>query len=389
MRWLVLSFAAVVLLSSAARAEILAMLNYETKSPEQLKALDPAAPPRPREEGIAIIDVDPESDAFGTILMTIPLPPDLIAHHIFYNDALTKAYVTALGQSVLHVIDLTRFPYRTKVVSVPDCKVGEDIAFSEDGATWYLTCMGSSNVIVGDAVADRPLEEISVPETYPHGIALHEGIDRLLTTDTVRPADMGDAGEAVTVVEASTGRTLSALKVSNKPSPAGAAPVEILFVPGADPPLAYITNMLGHTLWAAEWDPAVQDFRGWELFDFGAIGSTMPLEMYFNEAGDRLYVTTASPGHFHVFDASDKRAPKLLTTLPAAQGAHHVAITPDERYAFVQNSLLNLPDLSDGSITVIDLQKQAVVGTIDSLKQRGYNPNCIVLLPEWHHAAGH
>jgi DNA-binding beta-propeller fold protein YncE len=101
-------------------------------------------------------------------------------------------------------------------------------------------------------------------------------------------------------------------------------------------------------------------------------------------------VTTAKPGHFHIFDIrNDPGNPKLLKTLPAAAGAHHVAFSPDERYAFVQNSLLNLPGMSDGSVTVIDLNKGEVVASVDTLKNQGFNPNCIVLLPEWHHDAGH
>ena len=57
--------------------------------------------------------------------------------------------------------------------------------------------------------------------------------------------------------------------------------------------------------------------------------------------------------------------------------------------AAVQNALLNLPGLSDGSITVIDLAKGEVVGSVDTLKDMGLNPNSLVLLPEWNHFAGH
>ena len=54
--------------------------------------------------------------------------------------------------------------------------------------------------------------------------------------------------------------------------------------------------------------------------------------------------------------------PKLIKSIPTAEGAHrNVGITPDERYAFVQNALLNLPGMSDGSVTVVDLQKQEVM----------------------------
>jgi len=91
----------------------------------------------------------------------------------------------------------------------------------------------------------------------------------------------------------------------------------------------------------------------------------VPLEIYFNRKGDRRYVTTAKPGNFHIFDISvDATKPKLLKTIPAAGGSHHVAFSPDERYAFVQNSLLNLPEMSDGSITVIDLVKNERIASV-------------------------
>jgi hypothetical protein len=55
----------------------------------------------------------------------------------------------------------------------------------------------------------------------------------------------------------------------------------------------------------------------------------------------------------------------------------------------VQNNLLNMKGLSDGSITVVDLQKGEPVASIDTLKNQGMNPNCIVLLPEWSTGHGH
>jgi len=40
--------------------------------------------------------------------------------------------------------------------------------------------MGSQNVIVGDAIADKPTRTIDLPKPYPHGIAVHDGLDRLI-----------------------------------------------------------------------------------------------------------------------------------------------------------------------------------------------------------------
>ncbi len=361
--------------STAAATEILALLNYESKPNQAVKR-----------EGIAIMDIDPESRNFGKILMDIPLPSDLVAHHIFFNRDRSKAYVTALGKSILHVIDLRVFPYRLRAIDVPDCQVGEDLVVSEDNRTWYLTCMGSSNVIMGDAVLDRPINTLSAAEPslatirYPHGIAIHNGIDRLLVTSTVKP-DMSDAGESITVLEAASGKVLSTHKVSSKPSPSKAAPVEVMFSPNTDPPVVHITNMLEGTLWAGLWDVASKTFSFHQVDDFGPRQQGMPLEMLYNTKGDRLFVTTARPGFVNVYDNSDPRHPKFLKAIAAAAGAHHSVLSPDERYLFVQNSLLNLEGMSDGSITVIDLQADRVLRSIDTLKAQGFNPNCIMLLP--------
>jgi DNA-binding beta-propeller fold protein YncE len=359
-----------------ASAEILALINYESKPDQPV-----------RREGIAIMDIDPESAGYGKILMEIPLPSDLVAHHIFFNRDRSKAYVTALGKSLLHVIDLTAFPYRLRAIDVPDCLVGEDLAVSEDNKTWYLTCMGSSNVIMGDALMDKPIKTVSAADPalatilYPHGIAIHNGIDRVLVTSTMKP-DMSDAGDSVTVLEAGSGKVLSTHRIASKPAPAKSAPVEIVFSPNADPPVVHITNMMEGTLWAGVWDPKSRDFSFHEIDDFGPRQQGMPLEMLYNAKGDRLFVTTAKPGFVNLYDNSDPQRPKFLKTIAAAAGAHHSVLSPDERYLFVQNSLLNLEGLSDGSITVIDLKEEKVLGSIETLKAQGLNPNCIMLLPE-------
>lgn len=362
-----------------ANAELLALLNYESK----------VGQPN-RREGIAVIDVDPKSPNFNKIIKDTPLPPDFVAHHIFYNRDMTKAYVTSLGHSELYIYDMAKFPESKTIVPVPDCKVGEDLTFSADRKRWFLSCMGSSNIIVGDAQTDKPIATIASGDSpdkfikYPHGIMLNDELDRIFVTSTVNPNDPKDAGETVTVIEASTQKLLSTHKLSTKPSPSGEAPVEILFAPGQNPPIAYIDNMYGGTLWTATWRPQSKDFGFHQVFDFVGTGQSLPLEMGFNEKGDRLFVTTAKPGAFNIFDIAEPYEPKLLATIPTAGGAHHFVFSPDNRYAFVQNSFLNLPEMDDGSVSVIDMTQNKVVATVDVLKKAGLTPNCIIAMPSWH-----
>jgi len=374
--------------ASTASAEIVAMMNYESKTPDQVKALKLTGP-QERREGIAFVDVDPESASFGKWLADIPLDPAGVSHHIFYDRTMTKAYLTSLGANPLQVMDMTAFPPKLRTVAVPKCSMAEDVIFDADNKYWYLTCMNSANVWKGSVATDEILGEIKLPGTNPHGLGVDTGIDRIIVTSTIK-ADLTGPGETVSIVKASTLEPLGTIKLSTKPSPSGEAPVEILRAPGDGPPTFLVTNMFGGTVWALTWNEAKQDFDTSMPFDFNPMKIGVPLEVYFNSTGDRMYVTTASPGNLHIFDVSGGVLdPKLLKTIPTGEGAHHVAFTKDWKYGFVQNALLNLPGMSDGSITVIDLAKGEAVASMDTLKDAGYNPNLIVLMPEWNDFAGH
>jgi len=380
---------AILAVTSPVKAEVLAMMSYESKPAEQLESLNLSGE-TPRREGIAIVDVDPDSVNYGTVISDIPLDASSVAHHIFYDRTMRKAYVTGLNSPALRVIDMVSNPYRMSVIETPECALAEDVIFDNANDRWYLTCMGSAKVIVGDVATDEIIGEIQLPGTYPHGLAVDTNIDRILVTSTITP-DLTEPAELVSVVKASTLEPLSQIKMSDNESPSGVAPVEIFFVPDAETPTAIVTNMFGHTLWALVWDAASEEFAAEQIFDFTTVGAAVPLEIYFNDTSDRMFVTTAmKPGYLHIFDISDgPTRPKLMKSIATADGAHHVGFTPDFKRAYVQNSFLNLPDMSDGSVSVVDLENGTVISTMNSLKNAGFNPNSLVLLPDWNDLAGH
>jgi len=123
-----------------------------------------------------------------------------------------------------------------------------------------------------------------------------------------------------------------------------------------------LNHLFGNSLWTASWDPEKKQFDVAEAFSFADHNASIPLELYFRDNNTRLYVTTAKPGHLHIFDISkDLISPTLIKTLPGGED----------------------------SITVIDLKKKQVLDNLETFKMNGYNPNCIVLLPEWNDPAGH
>jgi hypothetical protein len=358
-------------ISAPALAELLGVMTYESKLEE-----------KERREGIAIMELDLSSPQFGEIIIDIPLPPDLVAHHIYHSPDNSKAYITALGKPELRVMDINTLD--VKVIPVPDCQVGEDVAFSQKRNQWYLTCMGSSVMIVGDLTTNEVLRTVKLAAPHPHGIAVHDKIDRILLTSTVRPADLQDPGEVVQELQLSTEKAVTTHKIGSQPSPAGSAPVEVVFIPNAEPPMAYTTAMYDGSLWLGTWNSRDEEFAWKEVVDFQPMGQALPLEVYFNPAGDRAFVSTAKPGHLNIYDISDPENPILLHSVATAGGAHHMAFSPDHKLAYVQNSFLNLPEMHDGSITVVDLEKGAVVRSIDTLKERGLTPNNISLLSGGH-----
>lgn len=353
--------------AAPALAEFLAVMTYESKPGEA-----------ERQEGIAVMELDMASSDFGKIVKDIPLPPDLVAHHIFHSPDNTKAYITALGRPELRILDIATLDL--KVVQVPDCEVGENVSFSEKTGNWYLTCMGSSVMIVGDRATDEPLRTVALDAPYPHGIAVHDGIGRILLTSTVGGPDLTEAGDVILELDLENEKTVTQHRIGNE----GSAPVEVVFIPASDPPQAYTTAMYEGSLWLGSWDPQEKSFSWQKTIDFTEMGQGLPLEVYYNEAGDRAYISTANPGHLNIYDIADPSKPELLHSVATAGGAHHMVFTPDYSHAFVQNSFINLPDMHDGSISVVDLQTGKVVRSINTLKDRGLTPNNISLLLSGH-----
>lgn len=367
---LIATTALATLAAGIASADQTALVLYETKGTAT-----------PRHEALAFVEIDPAANDFGEILAEIPLPPDMIAHHIFYNPERTKAYVTSLGRSELTVFDVTAFPWRKTVVDVPDCVVGEDVAFSERLDRWFLTCMGSSVIVVGDGATDEVIEVVPTPEPWPHGITVRDDIGRVLATSTEDPTDPTVLGDSIVEFDLATMEHI-ATYATTRSAEAPSSPVEIFFVPGAEPPVAYVTNAASADLWIAEWRHDAERFDLRPGFDFAPLGQAVPLEVYFNDDASRAYVTTTAPGHLNAFDITDPLAPKHLGAAETAPGAHHLVFSEDGSLALVQNGLANVEGINDGSISVVDLDRMETIRQIDTFKDAGFTVNMIELLPE-------
>ncbi len=330
-------------------------------------------------DGIALVDLNPNSPTFGELKQRLPLGPQAVPHHLYTNRDGSRIYTTALASPTLYRVEVQdeRLLEAVPLESEP-CAVGEDLYFAEDGSTFYLTCMGSDRVLIFDAQTDRPVGQIESPLLMnPHGISAFEAIDRMIVTNTIRPGT-GEAHSAVNVLELSTGEVLARESLAQSPD-RPSAPVEVFFLP--DRPIAFITAMLEGTIWAAVWDEGSEGFSFSVVDDGTARGQSWPLEVTLGPDGN-LYVSFAQPGEVNVYSLEDPERPRFLRTLPADPGAHHILFSPDGRYMFVQNNLLGREGMNAGTISVVELATGREIATVEAFRDEGLLPTSFVLLGE-------
>jgi len=343
--------------------KITALINYRSNDASRI------------EDGLAILDLNPESETFGNILQDAPVGKGVSMHHPFYNLDKSKIYNTASMGDRLYRVNLhDNKIFEVSPIDTGSCMVGEDMIFSKDGEKFYLTCMGSNNILVFDAKTEELVDEIFAdqkehPEAftkYPHGISANETIDRMIITQTVSPA-LDDPQSSVSVVEFSTGKVLSNIELAkNKDNPS--APVEVLFHPTI--PIAYVSGMLDGTIWVLSWQENSQSFTPTMVYDGSTKDQSWPLDLNIGPNGN-LFISFAIPGVVNEYDLENPEQPLLLRTLPAMPGAHHVIFSQDGKYMFVQNNLLNLDGLNSGTISVVDFASGNLIATIDDPLEKG------------------
>lgn len=348
---------------STGKESIMALVNYRAISEIREK------------DGLAIIDINPDSDTFGNILQDAPIEKGVFMHHPFYNQEGSKIYNTALDGEKLYRINLHEDRiFDISPIETGSCDVGENMYFGQNEDRFYLTCMGSDKIIVFDENTDEKISEISSDKKqnpnafvkYPHGISADETIDRMIVTETVSPT-LEDPGTTISIIEYSTGKVLPNIELlqdENMPS----APVEVQFHPTKH--IAYVSGMFDGTIWALIWNEETKTFDP-KLVDDGKIrDQNMPLDIIFGPNGN-LYVSFATPGVVNEYSLENPKQPKLLRTLPAQHGAHHILFSPDNQYMFVQNNLLNLEGINAGTISVVDFKTGKLVTTLDKFTEQG------------------
>ncbi|WFB67656.1 hypothetical protein [Chryseobacterium sp. WX] len=349
-------------------------------------------------DGIAVIELDPEAPNFGNISSKLELGIGVLPHHIYYNQNANKMFTTALGGSYLYEVktgqDQNGQPILLNATPVDtgENTVGENLFFTNDGR-YFMTFMGGAggpkdgSIGVFNAANNKLIKTIKAPiQTnpnkfimYPHGISINEEKGLMMVSSTIHPDLTTGMGNTCTLLDLNTYEIKETYQVADSPTDLS-APVEVLLLRGKFPQYALATTMLGGDIWIAPYNTTTKKYDAFtKIFDGSTKGLGWALEMYIDDT-NKLYVSFAEPGKVLVFDINNLPQLKLLKTLDADKGAHHMAFfktKSGKEVVAVQNNLLDLPNLNSGTISIIDINTEKKLGTVDLRNKYGILPESI------------
>lgn len=368
------------------------------------------------EDGVALIDLDPESPTFGQILQQMPIGDGVLPHHLYFNQSEDRLYTTALGGASLYEIKLDFenpiMPRITEVIEVDTegSFVGEDIYFTEDGSEYWVTFMGGlggdqgGSVGVFDAETNELLETIVAPVPddlnsdepfilYPHGISANEELGYVMVTSTIHYDLATGVGNTTTLIDMETREVVETYLVADSVDDLS-SPVEVLLLRNEFPDFALVNTMIGGDIWVAGFNEETGIFDDFtKAYEGEDNGTGWALEFYIGPGDDPesdddkyLYVSHAQPGQVDVYSLENLPELELVKTLPADAGAHHMAffLTQSGREVMVvQNNLLNLNDpfpyLNAGTLMVVDIHSGEVLDSVDLPESYNLMPESIEL----------
>ncbi|MDQ0065512.1 hypothetical protein [Chryseobacterium lathyri] len=349
-------------------------------------------------DGIAVIELDPEAPNFGHISSKLELGIGVLPHHLYYNQSANKLFTTALGGSYLYQIktekDKNGQPKLVNATPIDtgENTVGENLFFTNDGR-YFMTFMGGEggpkdgSIGVFNANNNQLIKTIKAPiQTnpnqfimYPHGISVNEEKGLMMVTSTIHPDLTTGMGNTCTLLDLNTYELKETYLVADSQTDMS-SPVEVLLLRGKFPQYALATTMLGGDIWIAPYNAATKKYDAFsKIFDGSTQGLGWTLEMYIDD-NSKLYVSFADPGKVLVFDISNLPQLKLLKTLTADKGAHHMVFFKTKKgkeVVAVQNNLLNIPNLNSGTISVIEIETGKTLGTVDLRTKYGILPESI------------
>ncbi|HEY3442461.1 MAG TPA: selenium-binding protein SBP56-related protein [Paludibaculum sp.] len=317
---------------------------------------------------LAIIDFDEESEHYGKVLQTVPIPPPGNVgnepHHCHLSadhQVLACGGLLSLlkGQKGIFFFDASnaRHPKFMFSASAPNSSITDDF-YPIPGGGFLVTQMGSASGGAPGRVAefDRNLKLVKEwPEAppadgfNPHGIAARPEMNLLLTSDFIKPVTtlnvFSGPLEMRGTIRVWDLQKRTILRTVNIPTAVGT--MDVTLIPGDPQGRAYTAGMFDGFVYLID----TQAGTATTVFDCETIvphvevpvrgGMIQILAM--PNSGDRLIFSSFQAGQVGMLDVTDREHPVQsgIVNLGVGAGPHDIALTDDDRRLIVTDYFLN------------------------------------------------
>lgn len=312
------------------------------------------------EDFIAVVDVDPESETYGTIIETVHNGATATeAHHFGYNVEADRIFAAGMFTNQMFIYDLSNDPRKPELIRTVDLDPsgysGPHTMYAVPGGV-MVAMLGSVDHMPpgglvmlnddGDIVTSYPEERTEdTPPTWMYDVGVKPAMNRMITSSWAPPAhimgenpDTGLIGNEMVVWDWEAKEPLQVEHVD-------LAPLEVRWMHGEDARGGFVNAALGNSVWYWEDDDGDGTIAFHKVIDLGE--GALPADMRISYDNTLLYVSHWGGGKVAQYDISDPMNPVFRDEIEIAQ-PNMMKLSPDSRRLYVTNSILSN---MDGDVT--------------------------------------
>lgn len=305
---------------------------------------------------IAVVDVDPKSDTYGTIISTSSNEATATeAHHFGYTVNADRIFGAGMFTNQMFIYDLAENPREPKLIRTVDLNpsgyYGPHTMYAVPGGV-LVAMLGSVDHMPpgglvmmtddGDIVTSYPQDRTDgVPPTFMYDVGVKPEMNRMITSSWAPPAhvmgevdDMGLVGDEMVVWDWEK-------KIPLQVEHVDMAPLEVRWQHGPTARGGFVNAAFGSTVWYWEDDDEDGVIAFHKVIDLGE-GAT-PADQRISYDNKYLYVSLWGHGKVQQFDVSDPMNPVFVSEVEIPQ-PNMMKLSPDSRRLYVTNSILSSMD---------------------------------------------
>jgi methanethiol oxidase len=305
---------------------------------------------------VAVIDVDPDSAKYGTILNTVDLgSKGNETHHWGYTDDRTKIWAGGLFSSRIWILDVASDPAKPRIEKVLDDI--PSVSGLSGPHTYYalpgrmlISFLGSGDGGLPAGLAEftndgKFIRRIENPPKAPYGydVAIKPSQNRMVSSsftplrnyrNPLAKMDLKDFGKDLIVWDFKERRPLQVGQT-------GLAPLEVRWSLKPENNYGFTNCALDNSIWLFK-------ANGGGSYEFKKVADTGALPADLRQSPDDryLFVSCFGDNTIQQWDVADPEHPRLTSTVAPCVQPNMMHVTGDGKRMYVTNSLLSTLDHS-------------------------------------------